>query len=138
MTLATHQRWQVEGLPLFQALPDLAPSRYPGAATSQAAAGAIRNLTARHRAVYEALRRLPPRADFELEADYDQFAAEAWYVPQTGQSLRSRRAMLAHPHYGLVVDTGRRIESPNGGHGCTVWEAVDEDRAARLFASSAE
>ena len=120
-------------LDLFQSLPDMAPSRRLSPATSHAAAASVRDLTARHRAVYEALRRLGPSADFEIEAGYDRFSGEAWWTPQTGQSLRSRRAMLAHRYYELVVTAGHRRPSPNGGHPALVWAAVDPVRAAALF-----
>ena len=119
-------------LDLFTPLPDLAPSRTKGPATSAAAAEGLRNLTARHRAVWECLRALGPSADWQLEDAYDTFGREPWWTPQTSQSIRSRRAMLAR--YGLVVTDGRRVPSPNG-YQSRVWAAVDPGRAKRLLDS---
>lgn len=111
----------------------MAPHRATDPSTSRAAADSVRNLTDRHRAVWEALRRLGPSADFELEAGYDRFRGADWWVPQTGSSIRSRRNMLTRPAYGLVVTDGTKRASPNGGHAAQVFAAVDPDRAARWF-----
>ena len=122
----------VDDLPLFQPLPDVAPSRTPSRSTSLEAAESVRNLTSRHRAVWECLRRLGPSADFQLEAAYDRYSGADWWVAQTPQSLRSRRAMLAHPHYGLVVTDGSKVRNAEGRN-ALVWAAVNPERAKRLW-----
>lgn len=108
---------------------------HPARETSCKAAASIRDLTARHEAVWRVLRALGPSTDFELEAAYDRFQGEPWWVPQTAQSQRSRRALLAHPHYELVVTDGSKRLGPNGNR-ATVWAAADPDRAERLFERS--
>ena len=121
-----------EALPLFQPLPDVAPVRHPSRETSVQAAAGIRDLTQRHEAVWRVLRAIGPATDCELEAAYDRFENETWWSPQTAQSQRSRRALLAHPHYGLVVTDGSKRPTPNGNQ-ATVFAAVDADRAETLF-----
>lgn len=120
-----------EALPLFTALPDTAPVRTSDPETSHLAAERLRNLTKRHEAVWRVLRALGPSADFEIEAAYDRFGGEVWWVAQTAQSIRSRRKMLEL--YGLVVTDGERRPSPNGRNPARVWAAVAPSRAERLF-----
>lgn len=124
-----------EALPLFQPLPDIAPVRHPSRDTSCEAAASIRDLTVRHEAVWRVLRAIGPSTDAELEAAYDRFFVEPWWVAQTAQSQRSRRALLAHAHYELVVTDGSKRPTPNGNM-ATVWAAVDPARAEALFARS--
>ena len=120
-----------EALPLFAQDVLHARSRRSDPTTSHQAGNGLRNLTERHRAVWECLRTLGPSPDFALEARYDAFADRPWWTAQTAQSLRSRRKMLQL--YGLVVTDGTRRPSPNGGHPALVWAAVDPERAITLF-----
>lgn len=107
-----------------------ARSRRTDPATSRDAAAGLRRLTTRHAAVWECLRIIGPAADWQVEERYDYFVGDTWWVPQTNQSIRSRRAMLCR--YGLVVCTGQRIPTGNGTMAYT-WAAVNPERAATLF-----
>lgn len=103
---------------------DRARARRSDPDTSRMAADSIDDLSERHAGVLFCLYEIGEATDGEIARRYPGLVERfpEVYVPQTEQSLRSRRAELVAA--GHVVDTGRRGVSEHG-RPCAIWAAAD-------------